>query len=167
MKANYRRNRRGPIRRRGSRGGRVTFLQLAIPAALFGTFAALVFNQWSGGAPAALADTNNPADFVCASPTVVDGDTLRCGATRIRLQGIDAPETGGSCRPGRQCAPGDPVASTDNLRRLVSGNTMKCVRTDTDRYGRTVALCEAQGVDLSCEQVRSGHAIRRYAPLAC
>lgn len=44
----------------------MSFLQLSVPAALLGTFGALVFNHWSGGAPTALADTNNPAAFVCA-----------------------------------------------------------------------------------------------------
>lgn len=145
----------------------MTFLQLAIPAALLGTFGALAYNMGTGSGPIVQADTGDTAEFTCSSPNVVDGDTLRCGATRIRLQGIDAPEMEGHCRPGRECAPGDPVASTDNLRRLVSGGSMTCRQTDTDRYGRVVAMCEVGGVDLSCEQVRSGHAIRRYAAISC
>ena len=33
------------------------------------------------------------AAFLCASPGVVDGDTLRChGGTRVRIWGIQAPE---------------------------------------------------------------------------
>lgn len=31
------------------------------------------------------------ADF-CATPSVDDGDTIRCGAERIRIANIDAPE---------------------------------------------------------------------------
>lgn len=145
----------------------MTFLQVAIPAALLGTFGGLVYNMGTSGGPMARADTGDTSAFTCSGPTVVDGDTLRCGATRIRLQGIDAPETEGHCRPGRECAPGDPIASTENLRRLAAGRTMECRQTDTDGYGRVVAVCAVKGVDLSCEQLRSGHAIRRYAPLRC
>lgn len=145
----------------------MSFLQVAFPAALLGTFGGLAYNMAdSGVGPAAQATTGDARAIACR-PTVVDGDTLRCGGTRIRLQGIDAPEMPGHCRPGRDCAPGDPYASSDNLRQLVSGGGMSCRQTDTDRYGRVVALCEVGGVDLSCEQVRSGHAIRRYAPLRC
>jgi hypothetical protein len=75
----------------------------------------------------------------CVSPEVVDGDTLRCGST----------------------------ASTDHLRALVSGSAVACRQIDTDHYGRAVALCSAGGRDLSCEQVRSGHAIIRYGSLSC
>lgn len=41
----------------------------------------------------------------------IDGETLRCGKERIRLLGIDAPETPGHCRRGRKCVEGDPYAS--------------------------------------------------------
>ncbi len=106
-------------------------------------------------------------DVGCTDPRVVDGDTLRCGATRIRLQGIDAPELPGHCARGRACTSGDPFASTDNLRALVSGAVMVCRQTDTDRYGRTVAHCSVRGRDLSCAQIAGGFAVRRYAPISC
>jgi len=167
MRANYRKYRRGPKRQQARRSGRMTFLQVAIPAALLGTFGGLVYTMGTSGGPMIRAETGDAAAFSCSNPITVDGDTLRCGATRIRLQGIDAPEMAGHCRPGRECAPGDPIASTDNLRQLVARSTMDCRQTDTDHYGRIVAVCAVEGVDLSCEQVRSGHAIRRYAPLTC
>ena len=34
---------------------------------------------------------------------VIDGDTIHCGYTRVRLAGIDAPEMPGHCQPGRAC----------------------------------------------------------------
>ena len=105
--------------------------------------------------------------LVCSSVDVLDGDTFDCGTTRIRLEGIDAPELEGHCRPGRQCAPGDPHASTANLRRLVNWNTVQCRQTDTDAYGRTVARCTAGKTDLSCAQIEGGYAIRRYALIFC
>jgi len=113
------------------------------------------------------ADPVDPDAFTCSSVAILDGDTFDCDGERIRLSGIDAPELPGHCRQGRECAPGDPHASTDNLARLVEWNAVTCRKTDTDVYGRTVARCTAGEVDLSCQQIADGHAIRRYAPLWC
>lgn len=93
--------------------------------------------------------------------TVTDGDTLRCGAERIRLLGIDAPELPGHCRRGRVCAPGDPWASARALEKAIGGPAT-IERVGTDRYGRTLALITVRGVDLSCHQLTGGWAI--YKP---
>lgn len=116
---------------------------------------------------AALRPGTQPGSFHCRFIHVVDGDTLRCGAQRVRLEGIDAPELPGHCRPGRRCVTGDPFASAENLRTLISAGPVVCKPITTDRYGRTVARCSAGGVDLSCGQLRKGHAIRRYGMIFC
>src|SRR3546814_18539515 len=118
----------------------------------------------SGVGPAAQATTSDAGAIACR-PTVVDGDTLRCGGTRIRLQGIDAPELPGPCRPGRVCAPGDPYPSSDTLRQLVSGVGLSCHQTDTHTYSHLGSLCDVGGVHLACEQVRHGAPLRRYTHL--
>lgn len=91
---------------------------------------------------------------------VVDGDTLRCGAERVRLLAIDAPELPGHCRRGRNCAPGDPAASTNALQTALTGR-LTILRVGTDRYGRTLAAVSANGRDLSCRQLRAGQALYR------
>lgn len=91
--------------------------------------------------------------------TATDGDTIRCGEERIRLLAIDAPETAGHCREGRTCAPGDPRASTESLRAALSAGPLTVRRIGQDRYGRTLALVAAGGVDLSCHQLSHGQAI--------
>lgn len=91
-----------------------------------------------------------------------DGDTIRCGREKIRLLGIDAPEKGGRCRPGRVCAPGDPVASHQSLRRVMAGKAITIQRTGRDLYGRTLGFVAADGADLSCAQLRGGFAM--YKP---
>jgi len=109
----------------------------------------------------------SPGMIHCSFASVTDGDTFRCGNRRIRLQGIDAPEMPGHCRKGRSCAPGNPYESTENLRRLLASGDVKCRKTDTDRYGRTVARCTSNAGDLSCKQLEGGYAIRRYGQIAC
>lgn len=98
------------------------------------------------------------AAFACASPTVTDGDTLRCGQERIRLLGIDAPELPGHCRRGRACVKGDPFASKRSLARGVALGRVRVQPIATDRYGRTIAVVRAGGVNLSCWQLRTRNA---------
>jgi endonuclease YncB( thermonuclease family) len=100
-------------------------------------------------------------DAVVSGCDVVDGDTLRCGGERIRLVGIDAPEMPGHCRPGRDCAPGDPYAATTALSTMVRAS-MPIQRYGEDKYGRTIAALEGTNGDLSCAQLRGGSAI--YKP---
>ncbi|WP_338240507.1 thermonuclease family protein [Aurantiacibacter hainanensis] len=84
--------------------------------------------------------------------TVTDGDTIRCGDERIRITGIDAPETR-ACRRGRQCVPGDGQASTHAMERLVDGARLSIVRLGRDRYGRTLGVVYADGVNVACAQL--------------
>ena len=59
--------------------------------------------------------------------SVTDGDTIRCGDERIRITGIDAPETR-ACRTGRTCVPGDGQASKRALEAVVNGASLSIVR---------------------------------------
>jgi endonuclease YncB( thermonuclease family) len=113
------------------------------------------------GAPVApLGRATSGSTFPCAVAYVTDGDTFRCSnGTRIRLSSIDTPEMPGSCRPGRQCAQGDPYAAKAALQRLIGGRTVQCEPVGMT-YNRVAAWCHVNGVDLSCAMVRSGHAIR-------
>ena len=96
---------------------------------------------------------------LAASCSITDGDTIRCGDERIRLLGIDAPEKRGTCRPGRQCAPGDPQRSTDSLARAMKKGPKSIIRLGEDRYGRTLALVRVGDLDMSCHQLETGNAI--------
>jgi endonuclease YncB( thermonuclease family) len=87
--------------------------------------------------------------------TVVDGDTLKLNGTTYRLWGIDAPES------QQLCADGWPAgrASLSFLRDLARDQTVTCEAKTTDRYGRTVAICRAGGVDLGAAMVAAGMAL--------
>jgi endonuclease YncB( thermonuclease family) len=99
--------------------------------------------------------------------TVSDGDTIKMAGTTYRLWGLDAPETHQTCADGW---PAGRIA-TEYLVNLMHGHTITCEPRTKDRYGRTVALCRADGVDIEAEMVRNGMALafvrysRDYAEL--
>lgn len=95
---------------------------------------------------------------------VVDGDTLRVGATRVRLSGVDAPELSQRCGSnGRKVECG--ATAAEWLRRRVEGRPITCEQVDTDRYGRPVAICRMRGEDIGSAIVEAGWATsyRRYS----
>lgn len=91
---------------------------------------------------------------------VIDGDTLRCGSERIRLSGIDAPETS-ACRPGRRCVEGDGIAARVALQKLIEGSDLRIVRLGRDRYGRTIAAVYTDGRNVACTLILRRHAVYR------
>jgi len=86
--------------------------------------------------------------------TVTDGDTIKMAGTTYRLWGIDAPETHQTCADGW---PAGRIA-TEYLVNLMHGHAITCEARIKDRYGRTVALCRADGIDIEAEMVRAGMA---------
>ena len=90
-----------------------------------------------------------------AAQTVVDGDTIKLAGTTYRLHGIDAPETHQTCADGW---PAGRIA-TEYLVNLMHGHVITCEPETKDRYGRTVALCRADGVEIEAEIVRNGMAL--------
>ena len=95
---------------------------------------------------------------------VIDGDTLEIDGKRIRLHGIDAPESKQICYlDGRrwQCGKDAGLILSD----LISRQPVTCQERDQDRYGRIVAVCRAGGEDLNSWMVLQGLALayRRYS----
>lgn len=105
------------------------------------------------------------SDPLVGRATVTDGDSLRIGDERIRLFGIDAPELSQRCtdKSGKTWACGR--WSKAQMTALVQGETIRCTAQDRDRYGRVVATCFADGIDLSRVMVDRGAAFayRRYS----
>ena len=103
-----------------------------------------------------------PLDAIpCPSAYVADGDSLRCGSTRVRLLGIDAPELHG-CPRWRVCEVGDGQASKRSLQAALRYGAVTYRYVTTDRFGRTVALVWAGRVNLSCWQLQARQAV--YKP---
>lgn len=92
---------------------------------------------------------------------VVDGDTLRMGALRLRLHGIDAPEIAQDCTDGSGRLWACGAWAGAELTRLIAGRQVTCTAVDHDRYGRLVARCMVAGRDLGAALVGVG-AARAY-----
>jgi endonuclease YncB( thermonuclease family) len=91
----------------------------------------------------------------------VDGDSLRAAnGAEYRLFGIDAPELHQTCNEadGKSWLCGR--AAKAKLTTLIKGGNVNCEARATDRFGRIVAVCSAEGVpDLGEAMVRDGYAI--------
>lgn len=113
------------------------------------------------------------AAALCLTPTVHDGDTIRCGAERIRIANIDAPELPGSAR----CSPGSvrrlarsrnpawcdyrrAVAARAALAAFLARGPVLIRRFGKDGYGRTLALVSVGGTDAGDMLIRAGLARR-------
>ena len=91
--------------------------------------------------------------------SVIDGDTIEIRGDRIRFHGIDSPESRQLCtepsgvtwRCGQQAA----LALSDRIGR----RSVSCEARDTDRYGRTIAVCTQNIEDLNRWMVLEGWAV--------
>lgn len=119
-------------------------------ARLFMLIAALVFLWCSPDAS---------ADGLTGQASIVDGDTLEIHGTRIRLSGIDAPESSQLCRGEDSLQYRCGTKAANELDRFINGRSVSCVHVTLDRYGRTVVACAVGGVDLGDWLVRSGFAL--------
>lgn len=106
---------------------------------------------------AACAEPRSPA--LTGRVSVIDGDTLELQGERIRIWGVDAPESRQTCaRAGAAYRCGQ--VSANELDRWIGGRPVTCIQEDTDRYRRIVARCRIDDVDVGGWLVRQGHAVR-------
>ncbi|MCZ6743746.1 MAG: thermonuclease family protein [Alphaproteobacteria bacterium] len=99
----------------------------------------------------ALADITGPARDI-------DGDTIEVAGRRIRLHGIDAPESDQLCyADGRRWQCGEDAGGI--LANLIANRPVTCQERDRDRYGRIVATCSVAGGNLGEWMVLNGLAV--------
>lgn len=129
------------------------------PMRIFGAWCATVVEVILTLATAMVSPTVCAGTEIGRVVAVIDGDTLTVltagQQTRIRLAQIDAPE--------RRQAFGK--RARQMLLRLAFGKEVGCEVTGTDHFGRQIAACKVQGVDLGAAMVRDGGAwvYRQYA----
>lgn len=104
------------------------------------------------------------AEEIVGRVSVTDGDTVVIHGERIRLHGIDAPESAQTCEAGGKvwrCGQQASLALADKIGRL----PVRCETFQRDRYGRIIAVCRQGQTDLNRWMVRNGWAVayRRYS----
>lgn len=98
------------------------------------------------------------AQTISGPVVAIDGDTLDMTGERIRLVGIDAPESQQMCERGGQAWACGPEA-TALLAAMVAGKSIACEPQGRDAYGRTLARCGAGDHDLGAIMAREGLAV--------
>jgi endonuclease YncB( thermonuclease family) len=93
--------------------------------------------------------------------SIIDGDTIELNEERIRLNGIDAPETAQRCRNENGKAYRCETVPAEALDRLLAASRpTRCEFVERDRYGRFVGDCyRADGTSVSAYLVRNGFAL--------
>lgn len=95
--------------------------------------------------------------FLAAALSVTDGDTIRLDDERVRLIGVDAPEIHrAECLKERLRGQMARIA----LTLMLDGRTIVLQRDGKDRYGRTLAIVFADGVDVNAAMIDTHHAVK-------
>ncbi len=119
--------------------------------------------QWIAGFAAAFVYCHQAAaaEPLIGRASVIDGDTIEIAGQRIRLHGVDAPESWQKCEDGDggayRCGKEAAVALD---RFLAASRPTHCEVVERDRYKRVVSVCfRADGVDVNRWLVKSGNAV--------
>ena len=89
---------------------------------------------------------------------VIDGETLVLNQTVIRLDGLNAPARGQTCRAGDGGPTDCGAASAAALAALVRSHDVRCRLVGRDREGFPRGICAAAGIDLNRALVAAGWA---------
>lgn len=105
------------------------------------------------------------AEEISGIPNIVDGDTVYVSSRKIRLSGVDAPETDQVClsSAGQKSSCG--LDAKRELQQRFGGKQLTCVLRARDKYGRDLGDCFLAKESISRWLVRNGWALafRRYS----
>lgn len=99
------------------------------------------------------------ADDLIGQASVIDGDTIEIHGTRIRLWGIDAPESTQLCRGEDSLQYRCGAKAANELDAFIARRPVNCTPMNLDQYGRTVATCSVGDADLGAWPVHNGLAL--------
>jgi endonuclease YncB( thermonuclease family) len=98
------------------------------------------------------------SDDMTGQASIIDGDTLEIHGTRIRLWGVDAPESDQLCRGEDSLQYRCGAKAANDIDAFITKRPVTCIPISLDQYGRTVAS-SVGGVDLGEWLVRNGLAL--------
>jgi endonuclease YncB( thermonuclease family) len=96
------------------------------------------------------------AQTLTGTAKILDADTIAIGNERIRLQGVDAPETDQTCLDSTGALWNCGIDARDRLTRHIGSRETSCVTNGKDAFGRWLATCSTNDGDLSAWLVREG-----------
>jgi endonuclease YncB( thermonuclease family) len=99
------------------------------------------------------------ADDLIGQATVIDGDTIEIHGARIRIFGIDAPESDQLCRNEESELYRCGQKASNALFDFIDRRPVECIEVDRDRYKRAVSVCTVGGKDIADWLVRNGLAL--------
>jgi endonuclease YncB( thermonuclease family) len=99
------------------------------------------------------------ADDLIGQASIIDGDTVEIHNSRIRVFGIDAPESDQLCRNEESELYRCGQKASNALFEYINRRPLNCVEVDRDRYGRIVGVCSVEGADVADWLVRNGFAL--------
>ena len=105
------------------------------------------------------------AGDIKGKPRIVDGDTIWIGPEKIRLHGIDAPESKQTCKRAVSTEYRCGEMATFVLAEIIGKRWVTCKGEMIDRYKRRISVCYAGPNDINAEMVKRGWAVayRRYS----
>ena len=104
------------------------------------------------------------AETLTGEARIIDADTVEIAGEKLRLEGIDAPESRQTCkRDGKRYDCGKEAASA--LREKIGNVSITCKSETRDQYDRLIAVCYLDDMDLNGWLVHQGHALayRHYS----
>jgi len=94
---------------------------------------------------------------------ITDGDSIKINGERIRLVGIDAPETEQTCLDEQKKPHPCGRLATQHLVSLINNRPVTCRWHERDRYERILGACKADNDDLNRLMVENGWAVSYYS----
>jgi endonuclease YncB( thermonuclease family) len=119
---------------------------------------------------ASVESSSGKGSSVTGTASVIDGDTLDIHGERIRLVGVDAPESKQNCKSadGQLERCGQKAANA--LDTWIDRNPVTCAIEGKDRYQRLLGQCSVRGTSVQEWLVANGHALayrsysKQYVP---
>ena len=110
-------------------------------------------------APAGPSASVSAGNVLVGTASVIDADTLDIGQQRIRLVGVDAPESGQKCLDKDQKLVRCGTISANALDLWINRNPVSCNIEGKDRYQRNLGKCFVRNESVQDWLVRNGYAV--------